>query len=86
MLLPYILGQLEHGSQLDLVWDSYVADSLKATTRTNTEKVYINVLLTLQSALMPGNWQDFLHVDLNKKELFSFLSKAFVESFQQDKK
>ena len=33
VFLPYILGQLQHASRLDLVWDSYVADSLKATTR-----------------------------------------------------
>ena len=30
VILPYIFGQLQHASQLDLVWDSYKADSLKA--------------------------------------------------------
>ena len=33
IFLPYILGQLGHVSRLDLVWDSYKADSLKATPR-----------------------------------------------------
>ena len=37
------------------------------------------------SAPIPGNWQDFLRVDLNKKELFCFLSKALVELFRLDK-
>ena len=33
VFLPYISGQLQHVSRLDLVWDSYVVDSLKATAR-----------------------------------------------------
>ena len=39
-----------------------------------------------ESAPIPGNWQDFLHVDHNKKEIFSFLSKAFVKSFKESNK
>ena len=35
VILPYIFGQLQHASQLDLVWDSYKADSLKATAWAN---------------------------------------------------
>ena len=84
VFLPYTLGQLQHASQLDLVWDSYVGDSLKATARAKHRK---GVRQRVDdSAPTPGNWQDFLCVDLNKKELFSYPSKVLVESFKQDDK
>ena len=35
----------------------------------------------IESALIPGNWQNFLRVDLNKTELFTFLSKSLLQSF-----
>ena len=79
VFLPYILGQLQHASRLDLVWDSYVADSLKATIRVKRGKGVRQRVA--ESAPIPVNWQVFLRVDLNKKELFSFLSKALVDSF-----
>ena len=83
VFFPYILGQLQHASQLDLVWDCYKAHSLKATARAKYGKgVRWHVA---GSAPIPGNWQDFLRVDLNKKELFCFLLKALVESFRLDK-
>ena len=84
VFLPYISGQLQHVSRLDLVWDSYVVDTLKATARATRGKGVRQHVV--DSAPIPGNWQNFLHVDLNKKELFHFLSKALVESFKQDKK
>ena len=33
VFIPYVVRQLQHVSRLDLVWDSYRADSLKASTR-----------------------------------------------------
>ena len=38
VFLPYISKQLEHVTRLDLVWDMYVADTLKATARAKTRK------------------------------------------------
>ena len=79
VFLLYILGQFQHASWLDLVWDSYKADSLKAIARAKRGKgVHRRVA---GSAPIP----EFLHVDLNKKKLFCFLSKALVESFRLDK-
>ena len=78
-----ILGQLQHASRLDLVWDSYKANFLKATTRAKRGKR--GRWRVAGSAPIPGNWQDFLCVDLNKKELFCFLSKVLVKSFRLDK-
>ena len=84
VFIPYISRQLHHVSRLDLVWDSYVVDTLKATARAKRGKGVRRRVV--DSAPIPGNWQNFLRVDLNKKELFCFLSKALVESFKQDKK
>ena len=124
VFIPYISEQFRHVSRLDLVWDNYVVDSLKATARAKRGKgvrcrvvdsapipanwqnflhvdnyVVDSLKATarakrgkgvcyrvVDSAPIPANWQNFLRVDLNKKELFSFLSKALVQSFKQDKK
>ncbi len=79
VFIPYISGQLQYISCLDLVWDSYRGDSLKATARGNCGKGVRRRVI--ESAPIPGNWQNFLRVDLNKKELFSFLSKSLMQSF-----
>ena len=71
-------------SRLDVVWDSYKVDSLKATARAKRSKgVHWRVVAL---APIPGNWQDFLHVDLNKTNFFSFLSKTLIQSFEEDNK
>ena len=82
--LPYISGQLQHVSRLDLVWDSYAVDSLKATARAKRGKGVRQRVAN--SAPIPRNWKTFLCVDLNKKELFSFLSKALIEVCKHDGK
>ena len=40
----------------------------------------------IASAPIPGNWHNFPRVDLDKQELFSFLSKALIQSFDEDNK
>ena len=84
VFLPYISGQLRHVSRLDLMWDSYVVDSLKATARAKRGKGVRRRVVA--SAPILGNWHNFLCVDLNKQELFSFLSKALIHSFDEDNK
>ena len=84
VFIPYILSQLNAVLRLDLVWDSYITDSLKSTARVKHRKgVHWRIIA---SAPIPGNWQSFLRTDLNKKDLFSFLSKALVESFTHNSK
>ena len=69
---PYISTQLQKNCRVDLVWDVYLPDSLKGTTRekrgTGTRK------RVSSSSVMPKNWKEFLRVDGNKTELFVFLS------------
>ena len=65
------MGQLQRGS-------------LKATARAKRGKG-VRRRVT-ESAPIPGNWQNFLRVDLNKKELFGFLSKSLIQSFIETSK
>ena len=75
---PYISSQLQRARRLDLVWDSYVTDSLKSTARAKRGMGVRRRVVG--SATTPANWQNFLRVDSNKTELFQFLSMVLVES------
>lgn len=84
IFIPYIFMKLQTVSWLDLVWDTYLADSLKGSTRARRgQGVRRRVVAT---AAIPGNWQNFLWVDSNKTELFRFLSAALMEWFDQEDK
>ena len=66
------MSQLQHVSRLDVVWDEYFPESLKAETRSKRGKG-VRRRVELHNAI-PGNWQEFLRIDDNKVELFSFLA------------
>ncbi|XP_041473700.1 uncharacterized protein LOC121422610 [Lytechinus variegatus] len=68
----YISDQLERVDRLDIVWDVYIADSLKGTTREKRGKGIRKRVHS--STIMPKKWKDFLRVGKNKRELFSLLS------------
>ena len=84
VFIPYVVRQLQHVSRLDLVWDSYRTDSLKASTREQRGKGVRQRVVA--SAVIPGNWQSFLRVDSNEVELFSYLSTMLAVSFQEEGK
>ena len=72
IFLPYIKLQLKSASRVDIVWDEYFENSLKSQTRSKRGK---GVRMRVEaSANLPGNWQQFLRIDANKTELFSFIS------------
>ena len=72
IFLPYIKLQLQSASRVDIVWDQYFENSLKSQTRSKRGK---GVRRRVEaSANLPGNWQQFLWIDANKTELFSFLA------------
>ena len=73
---PYISTQLENFHKLDLVWDVYLPDSLKGTTRQKRGKSVRKRVAP--STVMPKNWRDFLRVVQNKTELFGFLSREAI--------
>ncbi len=69
---PYIKHQLHHVCRLDIVWDQYFPDSLKTETRAKRGK---GVRRRVEpSSVIPGKWEEFLRIDANKVELFSFLA------------
>ena len=70
--MPYITSQLHHETRLDITWDVYIAEKLRADTHRKRGKGvrrHVN-----PSSAFPGNWQAFLRIDDNKTELFSFLA------------
>ncbi len=83
VFIPHITEKFHHVSRLDLVWDRYLADTLKATARLKRGKGVRRRVVG--SAPLPSNWLSFLRVDLNKSELFCFLSKELLASFKQER-
>ena len=78
VFLPYLQKQLQDTKRLDVVWDTYIEDSLKESTR---EKRGQGVRRKVSGQTkLPGNWMDFLRDPMNKKELFAFLTSR-VEQF-----
>ncbi len=72
VFLPYVTSQLQHASRVDVVFDEYLPDSLKAATRKKRGK---GIRRRVEpSSSIPRNWQAFLRIDENKVELFSFLA------------
>ena len=71
IFMPYITKQLEHTKRVDIVWDIYKDNSLKAGTREKRGKGTRRRVLP--STAIPNDWHSFLHVDENKVELFHFL-------------
>ncbi|KAK0146492.1 hypothetical protein N1851_014183 [Merluccius polli] len=79
VFIPYLSRKHTSVTRLDLVWDRYLSESLKATTRAKRGKGVQRRVVG--SAAIPQNWQNFLRVDSNKTELFTFLSQALLKWF-----
>ncbi|KAG1681086.1 Atrial natriuretic peptide receptor 2 [Nymphon striatum] len=78
IFIPYISTRFQSSSHLDLVWDTYRADSLKASARAKRGKGVRRCVVAEEA--IPRNWQNFLRVDTNKTQLFKFLSEALLWS------
>jgi len=77
VFVPYVTSVLQHVERLDIIWDQYLSDSLKAGTRSKRGK---GVRRRVEpTSAIPGNWQEFLRIDENKTELFSFLASNVAE-------
>ncbi len=63
--------------RLDLVWDTYLPESLKESTREKRGKG-VRRKVSGQTQL-PGKWMDFLRDSKNKEELFAFLTSKVAE-------
>ena len=79
----YVLQQLDLADRLDILWDTYIPDSLKAATRAKRGQGVKRKVTATSS--VPSNWQSFLRVDANKTQLFHLLSEQ-VASIAPDGK
>lgn len=73
IFIPHLVNQLQNSERVDVVWDKYVADSLKESTRykrgTGTRRKVSG------QVKLPLNWMQFLRDSTNKTELFQFLTE-----------
>ena len=76
VFLPYVEHQLDTAQRLDVVWDDYRPDSLKAQTRDMRGKG-IRRRVEPNNAV-PKNWAELLRINENRTELFAFLSREIV--------
>jgi hypothetical protein len=73
IFFPYLQQLLRAVKRLDVVFDTYVTDSLKLTCR-DKRGSGIRTRVS-ENTKMPKNWQQFLRVVDNKVELFHFLTQ-----------
>ncbi len=73
VFLPHITRQLETCTKVDVVWDSYFSDSIKAAMREKRGKG-VRMKVASKSRVLQS-WIGFLRDDSNKKELFQFLTQ-----------
>ena len=72
VFIPHIMKNLESSKRVDVVWDTYIANSIKESVRERRGKG-MRRKVTGQNKV-PSNWPDFLRDSTNKQELFNFLS------------
>ena len=69
--------------QVDMVFDAYWKDSLKAATRTKRGKCIRRHVEG--NKRVPRNWQEFLRIDENKSDLFHLIMDRIVDEEFQDR-
>ena len=70
--MPYLQRQFQDTKRLDVVWDTYILNSLKEST---LEKRGQGVLRKVSGQTkLQVNWMDFLRALIHKKELFALLT------------
>ena len=74
--LEYVEHQMDKTQRVDVVWDEYRSDSLKAQTRDMRGKG-IRRRVEPNNAVLK-NWAEFHRINENKTELFAFLSREIV--------
>ena len=76
VFLPYIKQSIENVQKLDLVWDEYIPNNLKASTR---QKRRTGARRRVLPSMVPRNWQEFFRLDDTKRELFLSLSEQVMK-------
>ena len=77
VFLPYRERMLQDVVRIDIVWDTYIEDSLEAHTRMNLGSG--NHHRVSNCTKIPVDWKSFLRCDANKDSLFHLLADAIRE-------
>ena len=72
VFIPYLQMQLQSTMRIDIVWDTYLPESLKESTREKRGKG-VRRKVSGQTKL-PGKWMDFLCDSKNKNRIFYILN------------
>ncbi|KAK4292315.1 hypothetical protein Pmani_034912 [Petrolisthes manimaculis] len=83
----YVYQSGSEYSRIDIVFDRYQRDSVKAGTRIRRKKgvAPIRRITDSRDVPLPQEWQGFLHHQDNKADLARFLSEQLANSFPSDK-
>lgn len=74
VFLPFLRRELEKTGRIDVLWDRYLPDSIKNSTRIKKGSgIRVKVCA---KAKIPLKWNDFLRDPKNKETLLDFLSEA----------
>lgn len=73
-----LFQNLASSTRLDIVWDTYLTDSLKECTQDKRGKGCAQESIRTNKAI-PSKWMDFLCDSKNKEELFAFLTTKVAE-------
>ena len=74
VFVKFIQQQLQSLKRIDIVWDRYLANSIKGSAREKRD-VEVRRKVSAQSKIS-SNWLNFLRDPNNKTELFAFLTKV----------
>ena len=75
--------QLQNLARLDIIWDAYIHDSLKTDARNKRGK---GIRRRVEpSSLVPKKWSEFLRINDNKTELFSYLAVSAEANIKTNK-
>ena len=84
VFVKFIQWQLQSLKRTDIVWDQYLANSIKGSAR-EKRGVGVRRKVSAQSKI-PSNWLNFLRDPNNKTELFAFLTKVASEKLSLEGK
>ncbi|KAH3810175.1 hypothetical protein DPMN_138564 [Dreissena polymorpha] len=77
VFVPYLERTSGTLHRVDVVWDEYIADNLKESTRSTRGKEVRRRVLP--DSRIPKNWESYLRIDENKTELFMYLADKCTE-------
>ena len=80
VFVPNVKKEQNYAERVDIVWDQYFDNSLKASTREKRASGPSQRRRVVASSPIPKNWQKFRRLNSNKIELFQFLNNEMLSS------